>query len=363
MIKRKRKLSEEKISAVNSKKDLKTDGAVINSRIQDYLDAAFVVASEACEGSGEDSFCCSCSKESIIAGVFDGCGGLGTRQYDHYENHTGAYIASRLVSGAVYDWFQNSRQVFDRKGETAEAEKERDPNGKNPYEEAIQVLKERIAKALKTGERLGGSTLKIRGSMVRNFPTTAAIALAVCLQDGVELDAMWAGDSRVYFLGETGLMPLTRDDTSSGDAFEDLRNDPVQTNVLSSDGQFILHTRTVPIKEPILVIAATDGYFGYWNTPMEFEYFLLDTLYRSSCLEEWEEFLREEIKDVTGDDATLAVLAFGFGTFDRMKEAYTERHRIIKDQYINQLGDSCTEKEAKLLWQKYRRDYEKYILS
>ncbi len=46
-----------------------------------------------------------------------------------------------------------------------------------------------------------------------------------------------------------------------------------------------------------------------------------------------------------------------------MKEAYTERHRIIKDQYINQLGDSCTEKEAKLLWQKYRRDYEKYILS
>ena len=39
-------------------------------------------------------------------GVFDGCGGLGARQYKHYEDHTGAYIASRIASGAVYEWFQ-----------------------------------------------------------------------------------------------------------------------------------------------------------------------------------------------------------------------------------------------------------------
>ena len=78
-----------------------------HGKLIDELDALFVMCSDAYEGEGEDSYCCSYDEDAALIGVFDGCGGLGARQYDKYDNHTGAYMASRLVSGAVYDWFQS----------------------------------------------------------------------------------------------------------------------------------------------------------------------------------------------------------------------------------------------------------------
>ena len=318
------------------------------------MDAIFVVSSEAYKGEGEDSFCCSCSDGSAMIAVFDGCGRLGSRKYDNYEGHTGAFIASRLASGAVYDWFQNRiRTAFTRNDQKAD----------DYWKENYSVLKARIAEALFLGEIHAGSTLKLRGSMVRDFPTTAAIALAEDGGDKVRLRIMWAGDSRIYFLVCGGLMPLSRDDTDSENAFEDLRNDPVQTNVLSSDGRFSLHTRAFSLAEPALIIAVTDGYFGYWNTPMEFEYFLLNTLEESASLEEWKKRLREEIQDVTGDDATLAAMAFCFGTFERMKTSYTDRHQIVEKNYIGPLADTvpCSEEKARTLWKEYRIGYGKFL--
>lgn len=43
----------------------------------DVLDSMFVISTEAYEGEGEDSFCCSCSENMALAAVFDGCSGLG----------------------------------------------------------------------------------------------------------------------------------------------------------------------------------------------------------------------------------------------------------------------------------------------
>lgn len=98
------------------------------------------------------------TKRSLI-GEFDGCRGLGARQYENYETHTGAYVASRLVSGAAYDWFQKRKD-----------------SGEFDY--PVEEIKDRFEKAPHMGEQAGGNALKIRGSMVRNFPPTAAIALA-----------------------------------------------------------------------------------------------------------------------------------------------------------------------------------------
>lgn len=310
--------------------------------IRGELDALFVVSSEAVEGKGEDSFCCSCTDDAAIMGVFDGCGGLGSRQYDHYEKHTGAYIASRLASGAVYNWFQTERRLV------------------SP-DKIPASLKARITAALRDGMENGGSTLKLRGSMVRDFPATAAVVMAVQGRTKTFIRVFWAGDSRVYLLGRNGLMPLSRDDTDSEDAFDDLRNDPVQTNVLSSDGNYTLHERSFASTGPLLIVAASDGYFGYWNTPMEFEFFLLDTLNRSSCLDEWKASLRSEIQDVTGDDATLAVMAFQFGTFSRMKSVFKDRYQRLKKHYIDPLKDSCPEEKARALWMEYKKGYGKYL--
>lgn len=319
---------------------MKTKGK--NTKFLDQLDAQFAVSSEAREGEGEDSFCCSCAENAALIGVFDGCGGLGARKYKQYEDHTGAYMASRLVSGAVYDWFQTRKQ-------------------ENDFSVSLEEIKGRITSALLLGKQNGGETLKLRGSMVRDFPSTAAIVIAEQREGNVVIDAIWAGDSRVYLLDHVGLSPLSKDDTSSGDAFEDLRDDPVQTNVLSSDGNFILHSKKALIKGPIIVIASSDGYFGYWRTPMEFEYFLLDTLERSNSLVDWKEKLHVEIQEITGDDSTLAVMLFHFGTFDELKKTYTTRYKNLKEQYILPLSDAYTEEKAIELWQVYRRDYERYM--
>ena len=308
----------------------------------DILDTMFVISTEAYEGEGEDSFCCSCSQNMALSAVFDGCGGLGSRQYKHYENHTGAYIASRLASGAVYDWFQSEK----RKGITDFSSSE---------------LKEKLLKALKVGEEKGGEALKLRGAMVRDFPTTAAIMLAGKKEGKIIVEAMWAGDSRVYFLDHNGLSAFSKDDTESDDAFEDLKNDPVQTNVLSSDGNFIVHDKKAYVKGPLIAIASTDGYFGYWPTPMHFEYFLLDTLERAESLSEWKQNLRIEIQEVTGDDATMAVMLFFFGTYKKLKQNFHGRYIYLKEHYIDPLSDSYEEGKAIGLWQEYRTIYERYM--
>lgn len=308
---------------------------------EDKLAAQFAVSSEAYKGEGEDSFCCSRSGDAALIGVFDGCGGLGARQYKKYDNHTGAYMASRLACGAVYDWFQTRKAGQDSR-------------------DALNELKKRIDSALQLGQQMAGDTLKLRGTMVRDFPTTAAIALAEYREEKISIDAIWAGDSRIYLLDHVGLSPLSKDDTGSSDAFDDLRNDPVQENVLSSDGNYVLHCRTATIKGPVAIIASSDGYFGYWRTPMEFEYFLLDTLERSFSLTEWKNKLHTEILEIAGDDATLAVMLFNFRTFCELKSTYHARHEYLKEMYILPLSDSYSEEKAKELWQEYRHTYERY---
>lgn len=314
----------------------------VYKEFSDVLDTVFVVSSEACEGAGEDSFCCSVTDYEALIGVFDGCGGLGARQYEHFEKHTGAYVASRLVSGAAYDWFQKRKDSVQ-------------------FDHPVEELKDRFAKALHMGEHAGGNALKIRGSMVRNFPSTAAMALAEQKEGSFVVNAIWAGDSRVYLLDQDGLSPLSKDDTDGGDAFEDLRNDPVQTNVLSSDRNFVLHCRETALQRPVVVIAATDGYFGYWNTPMDFEWFILDTLYRSDSVYAWKHKLKTEILEVAGDDATMALMLLHFGTFQKVKSTFQARYKKMKEEYILPLTDTVGDEKAEELWQQYRQGYERYI--
>lgn len=313
-----------------------------HGKLIDELDALFVMCSDAYEGEGEDSYCCSYDEDAALIGVFDGCGGLGARQYDKYDNHTGAYMASRLVSGAVYDWFQSLKK---RK------------NHADPSEE----LKPRIEKALSQGKEMGGSTLVLRGSMVRDFPTTAAIVLVEHQMEKTMLNAIWAGDSRVYIWDQNGLSQFSKDDTDISDAYESLRKDPVLTNVLSSDGNFTLRSRKAEIKGPIAVLACTDGYFGYWQTPMHFEYFLLETLEKADSLSAWKRALHSEIQEITGDDATLAIMLLRFETFKDLKNCCQKRYALLQKQYIQPLSDSYTEEKALKLWQEYRIGYERYI--
>ena len=81
-------------------------------KIYEKIDAISVIQKEMIEGKGEDSFCSSCNDSSAFIAVFDGCGGSGGRTYPQMANHTGAYLASRLMSGSLYEISNELRNIL-----------------------------------------------------------------------------------------------------------------------------------------------------------------------------------------------------------------------------------------------------------
>ena len=64
-----------------------------------------VFCGEARENLGEDNWCYHFCENMGILGVFDGCGGSGSKKYENFSGKTGAYVASRIVAGGLEIWF------------------------------------------------------------------------------------------------------------------------------------------------------------------------------------------------------------------------------------------------------------------
>ena len=54
--------------------------------------------------NGEDSFTFHRDARSGFLCLADGCGGLGARRYANMDGHTGAYLASRIVTECLARW-------------------------------------------------------------------------------------------------------------------------------------------------------------------------------------------------------------------------------------------------------------------
>lgn len=310
----------------------------------DCLDGIIGIHGEMVNEKGEDNFYHSHSKHSAIVSVFDGCGGLGSRMYDVFGRHTGAYMASRAVSGAVHDWYHSTYNI-------------RWKSEKN----LLQSLRQSVDQALGIVSERGKSTLKLSGSMVRDFPTTAAIALVQDGGDHLVLYVVWAGDSRVYLMDADGLAQLTQDDVEGEDALSNLSNDGALTNVISSDGEYELHYKKLVLKQPCVVFVATDGCFGYVPTPMEFEYLLVDTLAKAKTPSDFEVALNQEIRNYAGDDYAMGMLIFGYEDFCSMKDAFKSRRLNLEKKYIEPLQIRRNEIITNELWRTYRKTYERYM--
>lgn len=294
---------------------------------------------------GEDSFVRALGADSALVGVFDGCGGLGSRTYNDYDSRTGAYMASRTASGAVYDWYQALKE--------------------EPFptrEDLLRTLRERLDTGFGIVSSHGSSALRVRGSMVRDFPTTAAIALAEDRgREGVYVHVIWAGDSRVYLLDTEGLAQLTEDDLEGEDALSNLSHDSALTNVLSSDGAYTLHYKCVLVNRPTVIFAATDGVFGYIHSPMEFEYMMLRVLSEAETPGLFEERMKMLLAEVAGDDFALAMMSFFFGSYDVLRRAFDNRIRHLEAHYVRPLRDERTAERMHALWQEYRGAYERCL--
>ena len=297
----------------------------------------FAISGEMISQNGEDSFIYSFNENKGLIGVFDGCGGIGSRRYQTLNSKTGAYISARAVSECVAKWFDNYSE-------------------RDYTEDKTKILAQEINDTLGFFKSKTTSS-KIKGSMTKDFPTTLSMAVLENVNNELIADFIWAGDSRGYILGEQGLVQITRDDIDeSVDALDNISSDGVLTNVISADTNYILHSKPVTIKKKCIIFNSTDGCFGYLKTPMEFEYLILYTLMTAESVNEWKTKLENSIREFTGDDHTISLAAYGFKSFNEMQIFYQTRTDFLYEHYIKHLKN-CTKREIEILWNKYKKVY------
>lgn len=314
-----------------------------NSGIIETLDSIFVVNGEMIPDNGEDSYAFSVSGNYGMVSVFDGCGGIGSRKYDIYNNKTGAYISSHIAAKAFYEWFKE----FSSKNQMISG---------NIMGSICRDIQKRFTAELKAVDEKTPKSL-IKGSLTRDFPTTASAVMLIKQDEKLYSSFIWAGDSRGFILTPSGLSQMTRDDIEGEeDALSNLSNDGRLSNVISSDGNYHINCIMGGLPREGMLITATDGCFGYFLTPMEFEYMLVETLCLANSIEEWKTELDKYIRRVTGDDYTMGVIVYGYSSFKTLKKSYAERKKYLYRNYISKLK-GITEEEKNYLWNEYKKDY------
>ena len=210
--------------------------------------------------------------------------------------------------------------------------------------ESIDAIKERVSPG---GDRM------IMSSMIRPFPTTLSCAIV----DMPRCLYLWAGDSRGFILTKDGLTQTTEDDLKDHpDPFDNIEQDGVLSNVVSAK-PFFLNAREIEIKEPCLILTATDGCFSYFRSPMEFEETLLETLDKAESLAEWQTLLAERTGAVASDDYTMEVLSVGFATFAGLKSLFRPTIERFRERYGKKIGESKTREDLRAIWDTYKLFY------
>jgi len=291
--------------------------------------------------------------DALIMAVYDGLGGAGSTLYTLAENRqaSGAYLAAHCAKAVVEHFYELWN------------------------DEQADALAQELEDALKYSflayqKELNAPVSRLKSKLLKTLPTTlAGIWIAETLDERqktcLEATAFWAGDSRCFFWEIEGLRQISIDDLNGQpDAFQNLHLDATITNCIHAEGNFVLHTLDYVIDTPTIFLVATDGCFGYVQTPMHFEYILLKTLMESNQdAEDWAERLKEQLLAITGDDTSLALVAWGFQTLEEIKHCYYPRYETLKKTYIDIWENETNENREQLgliLWETYKKDYYIY---
>ncbi|MGR7001569.1 serine/threonine protein phosphatase [Yinghuangia aomiensis] len=296
------------------------------------------------------------SMQGLLA-VFDGSGGAGAAPAWTAPDgtpRTGAWVGARTARLATECWFHD----------VVRERQDAEPQSLQAY------LKYFLDKAPQRPSKIGGT-------MRRQLPTTLAGIHYRIADRQIELRALWAGDSRAYvLLPDTGLHVLTRDHTGESDALELLRTDPPMTNLVCADRDFAVGTHHRILRRSCVLVTATDGFFGYVHTPGDFEHLLLHTLRMAKTASDWARLLRQEVEAITGDDASLALLAVDFNDFDKLRSEFGARLMRLENHRRNPppalTGTPGPAADARLdagairqwqdwSWASYRNDYESFM--
>ncbi|GAA4588595.1 hypothetical protein BJY16_008611 [Actinoplanes octamycinicus] len=254
-----------------------------------------------------------------VVGVYDGLGGAGARLLGHTVDGrpvSHAFAASRLAHLTVQEWFAGGH------------------TGGQPLEDRLREVFDAARPP---------SARKLRGTITKQLPTTLALIDFWRPDPAEPLRALarWAGDSRCYLLTpDRGLQQISRDDSIVDDPLETLMADQPLTNQVAAGLPFRLRQQLVyPLPEPCVLLCATDGFFGYVPSPAMFEFELLDNLGRATSLAEWGRRLADWRCRTAGDDATLALVAIGFGSFRGLWSGFQHRYSHLEREHAQPLRE------------------------
>ena len=301
-----------------------------------------------------------------LLAVFDGMGGAGGTVYETPDGpRTGAYLASRVARDVV------ERRMLDL------LEPDWNLNGEAATQDLRQTVREALVERL---AELKAPPSGLRSKLLRALPTTMALVALQRTQPGGptwSCHVIWAGDSRAYVFEPGGARQLTTDDIrDAGDAMANLRQDSVVSNAMSADTEFHVNYRKVELRAPFLIMCATDGCFGYVQSPMHFEYMVLSNLQRAASTAAWSAALQSDIAAVTGDDAAMSLLGVG-GDFQEFRGLFAQRVADLERQFttpLDELRQAVERAEQELdaaqrrqvagaaeLWNAYKPEYERYL--
>lgn len=311
-------------------------------------------------GRGEDAPpVLSIKGNAYAVGVFDGMGGSGSTLCDskYGEGYTKAYVASRIVAESIQVYLDNHLGTEDVKEED---------------------MKTVVQRELRKQQELYPQKTKVilRSRQMLNYPTTMAVVTLTELDNNLSIDSYWAGDSHCYLWSKNGFYQINKDDLEEdNDPLENLHNDSPISNCICTDYDFCInHNHFTLPKEPTIIICATDGCFGFYPTPMHFEYMLKYTLSKAKDENEWKSHIISKIQDVTGDDASLSLIGIGFKSFSKLKELGNIPIKGFKEIRKSEKAMTWVKKLLGLKtnnfnqavsdgWAIYKREYMKYIIN
>lgn len=288
------------------------------------------------EGRGEDSDPILLPNENfnfptdniIVLGVFDGMGGAGGAECesDYTVNGqlmTKAYVGSRIVRDAIEFAIKEDPSIVIQG---------------NFSERLKQIINERHAQEKE--KHPPKSKVGLRSALIKEYPTTLALISLYKDKNNYTIDSYWAGDSRNYLWTSKGLFQISIDDLKgNNDPLQNINDDAPMSNCIQADGPFeIRHIQLkLPLGAKFALFSATDGCFGYYPSPMDFQKALIASVKASSDFNQLEEKLVEAFTYVTSDDFSFSMAFIGFKKFKDLKELNSSDKKV--NQYFNMRRD------------------------